>query len=233
MKQPASRRRSHRWLPAVLVTIAALALGVLWIQPPWFVRAFDLRGDRGVITGIVLDEHGAPIADAGVQCFPSGLVGISSGFDAKTDAQGAFLVRGMDSGEPGDLLIGAAGFVLATQDGVHGGDRQVRVVLARAAVLKIRFRVQPPSVARDLCLSIHCMDWSGSGVSPNASRQLDEDGSFEVDECAAGVYELKLSRCRSTSPGVTLAERAVLRAGETTDMGTLDLEAIAPELLHE
>lgn len=219
-----------RSLLIALTVFAALAAGVLWLQPPWFVSAFDLRGERGAISGAVVDEHGAPVANADVRWYESFGAGPSSGFGAQTDAQGVFLARGMEVGETGWLSLRAAGFATSNLDGVRGGSRELRIALERAAVLRVRLRAPAGSDAREFCLSVYRTDWSGSGTPPNVSFGVQDDGSFEYAEFPAGVYEIKVSRCREAGPYVALTERIVLRAGETTDAGTIEFEAGVPVL---
>jgi hypothetical protein len=229
MKQRSSSRQSRAWIPIVLVTVAALVLGVGWVQPPWFVRAFDLRGDRGAIAGTVTDEYGVPVEQARVQFLPRHFEGPSCGFGAATDAQGAFVVRGPEAAEPALLIVGAAGFATLVLDGVQGGNRQVRIALERAAPLRLRLRVPSGTAAAEFRVSVRRKDWSGSGPAPNASKKPHEDGSLEFDDFPAGAYEMLISRCRDAGPGVALGEPVVLRAGETTDLGMLEL----PDLLQQ
>jgi hypothetical protein len=139
----------------------------------------------------------------------------------------------MEAGESGSLIIGAAGFATAQFGDVHGGIRELRIALERAAVLRVRLRAPAGSEAREFCLSVYRTDWSGSGAPPNASLRVQDDGSFEHAEFPAGVYEIKVSRCREAGPYVALRERVILRAGETTDAGTIEFEAGVPVLRRE
>jgi uncharacterized GH25 family protein len=173
---------------------------------------------KGTIAGVVVDELGAPVAEASVNATVDFMAGgdISasalSGFStATTDGAGAFVIRGLPDG---DYKVWAQRPGSASQEwGQNGvkaktGDKTVRVTLAAPGSIVGKIVIEgsnkPPKMAM-----------VSEGWSPAVPTR---DGSFELKNLNPGKHDISLR-------GVEFAEMVKhdinVEPGKVTDMGTI------------
>lgn len=146
------------------------------------------------IRGTVVDERGAPVADAEVTVF--GLRGRGRSLDARSDAKGAFVVEAV---QPGRYMLMAhndtylpAGDTVAQ---VENADVEVTVKVREGLALKGHVEPrQACEVKRELA-SMNTHDLMTMG-----SRSTAADGAFDLGPARAAEYELE-ARCASGDQG--------------------------------
>lgn len=173
----------------------------------------------GLISGVVVDEKGAPVPEVQVHAFADmwgsggsedvALAGMST---ATTDGAGAFAIRGLPDGE---YKLWAARGVNASRDwgqtGVTAkvGDKDVKITLASPGSLKGVVKIDGQSTAPKLALV-------QVGFQPG--QPTGADGGFSIGELAPGQYEVTF---RSPEFAELIKHDVKIEAGKTTDLGTV------------
>jgi Carboxypeptidase regulatory-like domain len=175
---------------------------------------------EGSIAGVVVDEHGDPVPEVSVSCFPDITRGarldsfaMTGSASATTDGSGAFVVRGLAEGEYRLATArsggGFGGFGSPGKSNARArtGDRNVRLVLASPGRVLGKIATgdgKPPELASVIV----------TGHMPVTTR----NGAFSVGEIEPGRYDV-------TVRGPEFAERTLrdveVKAGEDKDVGTI------------
>jgi protocatechuate 3,4-dioxygenase beta subunit len=178
----------------------------------------DLRlvlDQTGTISGVVVDEHGAPVPEvqvsAGVDYLSDARASLAAVSNASTNGAGEFVIRGLPGGS---YRLRASAGTSPTRDwetpGVVAkpGDTNVRVTLATPAVLvgKIALDSGAPPIDARVQVGFHL-------ATPAAS-----DGTFRVDSLTPGTYDVHVFGGQFAP--LTRSD-VKLEAGKTTDLGTL------------
>jgi hypothetical protein len=160
-----------------------------------------------VLSGTIVDQDGAPIVGAVVECTARG------GFSAatSTDALGRFAVRGAAGAGPYHVSVHAGGRVSHVVADVDEGARPLRVALELAG--GVEGRVFAPEGVEVAALRVRALR---AGRSPAATTPA-ADGSFRFGGLPQGVYvvvvdgpgvdPLRVSDVVVTPPDVTRDDR--------------------------
>lgn len=180
----------------------------------------DVRLEVGIaIRGRVRSKAGQPVPDAVVRA--TGMRRGGEGAEARTEADGTFVVAGLESGVY-RLSAEAVGFGQEDKTAEAGGD-PVELVLSPAGTITGRVvddRGQPVDTFR---VSAAATDTDRRMMRmPRFEETSDESGHFSLSNVAAGTYLVTASapeRASASVPGVKVAE------GQSVDVGTIKLTA--------
>jgi len=172
------------------------------------------------IAGVVVDSQDHPVAGVQVNAFPdadddaSRPYGVSRAAPATTDRGGAFSIRGLHPGDYRLFATGAPGLRNPVDRGVAAaaGDRNVRIALVAGGALRGSLRS------------------SKDGASPtHAELQLGQrstvsiaGGTIDLGDIPPGTYDLSI---RGAEFAELVRGGVVIRGGQTTDLGTIELSA--------
>jgi uncharacterized GH25 family protein len=172
----------------------------------------------GSISGVVVDDKGAPVAEVQVNAFPDmfggastdglALAGLSS---ATTGGAGEFVIRGLPDGA---YKIWAArrsgGFADWGQQGTSAktGDKDVRITLAAAGSL-----VGKVAVAGDSAPPKFVTVALGYQMPTPAT-----DGAFQINDVAPGTYDVTF---RGLDFADLIKHDVKIEPGKPTDLGTV------------
>jgi hypothetical protein len=165
------------------------------------VRAATLRG-------VVVDEAGAPIADAAIDLSvdyeallesagPDGRGARSRGGDATTGMDGTFEMTALDPQVPYEATISAKGFVTASV-AVPPGTSEVRWVLERGATISGRVLDHGGAPLRGVKVAAHGSAEQRSGDTAVTSAE----GRFVLSGLDGGEYMVVARREQSAEPSV-------------------------------
>ncbi|HMI94549.1 MAG TPA: carboxypeptidase-like regulatory domain-containing protein, partial [Polyangiales bacterium] len=177
------------------------APGLVAVQREFWPRgAFPSIGFRlqreAVLAGRVIDETGAPVADATLEARAESDPTSAEPLQRTSgDAQGRFALRGLPAGSY--ALIARAPLheltVLPKVQAPSGGDG-LQVVLVRTSALRGEVRAADGSPAVKALVTA-----AGSGLWPPRSLETDAQGRFELSPLPAGIYELRAKLGASVS----------------------------------
>lgn len=173
----------------------------------------------GTISGIVIDDKGAPVSEVQVNAFPDilggasidgiALAGMSS---ATTDGAGAFKITGLPDGA---YRLWAARASAGGWGGWGGreatsaktGDKNVKIKLSSPGSIKGSIAIDglgPPKIATV------AVGWQ----APTPAQ----DGKFEIKELDPGTYDLTI---RGPDFALFIKRDVIVEAGKTFDAGTI------------
>jgi hypothetical protein len=140
----------------------------------------------------------------------------------KTNARGEFELR---SAHPqASVRLSAAHKAFAPFDSSGSpGRTDWRIVLQGACKVVARVRLPPNSPRDAFGISVSRTDVENPDGVGNSYSTLNEDGSFEQDHLPPGTYALAVYPGGAYHTEVARVDGVVLRAGETTDAGVIDL----------
>jgi hypothetical protein len=191
-------------------------------------------GDGGAIAGIVVDDHGAPLADARVATFLAmkvpmlGDLADQIGADAlakatadgvRTAADGRFRLDGVDPAAPCTVIAAHEGFVAATAREVAVGRTDVRLELQPAAALTGRaVAAESEAPLPDFVAEVQTtMFLTITRPVQRVPVRGAAEGAFRIDGLPTGSFTLVLAAEGRPETRSTIA----LRAGQTTDVGAV------------
>jgi len=171
----------------------------------------------GTISGVVVDDKGAPMAEMQVNAFPDilggasidgiALAGMSS---ATTDGGGAFKITGLPDGayklwaqRPGGNFGGWGNQNTTAKT----GDKNVKITVASPGGIKGTIAIDGGGAPKVATVAI--------GWQPPTPAQ---DGKFELKELDPGTYDVTF---RGPEFAVTIKRDIKVEAGKTVDMGTV------------
>ena len=169
----------------------------------------------GMISGVVVDEHGQPVAEVAVNAFPDiaggasfdgmSLAGMSS---TTTDGAGAFTVRGLPDGP---YKVSAARHHMGDW-GLEGtaaktGDSGVKITLATPGVVVGKIVIDGGTVP-----SIAVVRLGSSSSTPATA------GAFRIEDLSPGSYDVHLHGPEFAD---FTKQDIKIEAGKTTDVGTI------------
>jgi hypothetical protein len=186
---------------------------------------------RVLVSGFVVDEGGAPIAGADVQCgIPSAQLGGEpewrSDLTAVSDAAGAFAIHADVGQVPLSLSVTRTGYASRRDVSVSAGASDVRVVLAPHA------RIVGRVLVNDLAdrMSLQVVARSDRDGRLYVGTLLSGDMGFEIPALPAGDYTVWI-RWRPGAEDLTLRRIPVrVAAGATVSDPTLDPLDLREEL---
>ncbi len=171
----------------------------------------------GTISGVVVDEQGAPVTEVQVNAFPDvlggasveglALAGMSS---ATTDGGGAFTLHGLPDGKyrlsasrasSGDWDWGQQGSEAKT------GDKGVRITLPAPGSLTGKVALESGAAPKLATVQV--------GVQPATPAT---DGVFTIKELAPGTYDVTF---RGPEFAETVKHDIKVETGKPTDLGTV------------
>lgn len=172
------------------------------------------------IAGVVVDSQDHPVAGVQVNAYPDAAeeasrpYGISRAALATTDRGGGFSIRGLHAGNYRLFATGAPGLRNPIDRGVAAaaGDSNVRIALVAGGALRGSLRL------------------SKDGASPtHAELQLGQrspmaiaGGTIDLGDIPPGTYDLSI---RGAEFAELVTRGVVVRGGQTTDLGTIELSA--------
>jgi len=133
-----------------------------------------------LLSGVVVDGKGKPVPGARVEARER-LDDVGVPASARSDSAGRFTLHGLASGVH-RLRVSADGYMEAARERVRAPARGLRVRLVR--MYRVRGAVLGPLQQHARVLI------AGSGIWPGRQRKVRPDGTFEIDQVPAGVYEL-------------------------------------------
>ncbi len=136
-----------------------------------------------VVSGRVVDDAGAPIADAVITA------GNEFGTTARTDREGRFTVYGLGE-KPVGLSASARGFGTAFRRGVPPNTLDLEFQLFRGG--RIEGRVEPALDTFSLLLYRYEEDLGRELLVRTAPYRASRDGEFALTDVARGVYYLAI-----------------------------------------
>ena len=168
-------------------------------------RVFELESGQRV-AGTVVDGEGAPVARCVIRVTVDG----SPSTWVTSDAEGAFLVGGLESGEirltvtesDQNLIEGES--VVATP-----GARSVRLVAERGLSIEGRILDRDGRPVR----GVWTQAFDEEGNTAFGSATMSEEGVFAIRGLRAGTYTLRVLRSREGEEPAVLAVRAGVEAG--------------------
>ena len=189
-----------------------------------------------VVSGLVVDELGLPVAAARISVLPAGVDDFDPGAQplrAIANDLGAFTATGRI--DPGRIRIRASDLVSGRDVAVEAdaGASGLKIVLARGGAISGSLQLDPDILLADLCVTARMEEtgyeaaraaWSvqgkgsGSGVGRTEAR---EDGAFTFRGLQPGSYGVRVSTSGS-STGLVDVPGIVVRAGGTTRDTGLD-----------
>ncbi len=145
------------------------------------------------IAGVVVDDTGAPIADASVGAFRQRALGesgeitsLSADESVRTDANGRFSLGGLEDA-PVTVRASAAAHAASSASGVRPGTANVTLTLARLATVRGRLVDRAGSPIEGSSISAEPAADGASGLRLlRSSARTDAAGSFELTDVAAG-----------------------------------------------
>jgi uncharacterized GH25 family protein len=172
----------------------------------------------GTISGIVIDDKGAPVSEIQVNAFPDvlggasvdglALAGMSS---ATTDGDGQFKITGLPDGayrlwamRPG---AGSWGWGGRENTPAKTGDKNVKITLSSPGTIKGSIAIAGVGTPR---IASAAIGWQ----APTPAQ----DGKFEIKELDPGTYDVTL---RGPEFAVFTKRDVVVEAGKTVDLGTI------------
>ncbi len=174
----------------------------------------------GVISGVVVDSKGAPVAEASVTAWPDFMGGeaiedwaVRGSLATATDGGGAFAFRGLPAGayrlRAGRSGGGAEMFMLQPGERAQVGDTDVRLVLAGNGGVKGRVELDDGTTPAVFTVRV---GWT----TPVPVAQ--KDGAFTLDDIPAGAYDVTVE-----GPGFarTSVRDVAIVADEIKDLGTI------------
>jgi len=195
------------------------------LQDTWRVGMQDL-GDVQLdqppllAGGVVVNEEGTPVAGAEVR------VSVFKGaarIRGLTDERGAFQLRSSLPHSSVSLHVDKDGQASTSTEGGSPGRSDWRIVLKNSGTLRVRVRLPQGASRRDFYVSGRQTDHAGSDIPPNLTGGLDEQGCFDWEECPPGIFRLSVGFKGIYDEPLACVEDLVVRAGETTDAGLVDL----------
>jgi protocatechuate 3,4-dioxygenase beta subunit len=206
-------------------------LGLLLLAPPLLARAVSAmsiperppepkaaegRGLTTAVTGEVVDERGAPVADAEVEAVITGSIAVPH--RVRTDAKGRFAIPGLREGWIHVLRASHRGLAPESLAIILFGKPRYRLTLhpgATAFGTVVDEAGQPVAGAR--------VELVGKESPPHSYRSISgADGSFRISDLPATVLELRVAH-----RGFPLLTRAGIASsrGARIDLGRLALPA--------
>jgi protocatechuate 3,4-dioxygenase beta subunit len=201
-------------------------------------RTLEVKLDVGAtVAGSVVDEHGAPVADAGltqqptfdVPLFGDAISTFSGGTFAKaalksrlrSGADGKFQLTGLDRSEPFTLVAAHADYVATTLAKVQPGTLDLRVVLRAGAQVRgevVRARDGAPVTALSLTLLTSFM---GMMEVPQSEQKVTvADGRFALRRLMPGKFTLRISAAGFTDHDA----KVDLQPDTDLDLGRIELQ---------
>ncbi|MBA3391460.1 MAG: carboxypeptidase regulatory-like domain-containing protein [Deltaproteobacteria bacterium] len=172
----------------------------------------------GTISGIVVDDKGAPVPEVQVSAFPDILGGesmegmmLASMSPATTDGAGAFTITGLPDGAYrlwAARSTSSSGGWGRDHTSAKTGDKNVRITLAAAGGIKGTIVTQDGGGAPKLA------NVSVGWQAPTPAQ----DGAFEIRELAAGTYDVTF---RGPDFAVTTKRDVKVEPGKTVDLGAV------------
>jgi hypothetical protein len=173
----------------------------------------------GTISGIVVDDQGAPVPEVQVNAFPDFLAGASTDgislagmATATTDGGGRFVVSGLV--EANHYKLWAArpngqwgGWGGGNAPSAKPGDKDVRITLASPGNIKGSIAIDGVGAPKVATVQI--------GWQPPTPAQ---DGKFEMKDLDPGTYDVKF---QGPEFAVMIKRDVKVEAGKTTDLGTV------------
>jgi RNA polymerase sigma factor (sigma-70 family) len=184
-------------------------------------RAWDPVVGLGLtLSGRVLDESGAPLSGWSIDLIGRLRTGNPSFGNARTDAEGRFLVKSLEDVPYHLTLEGPGSSVPVLERGVlrpDGAELQLRVPASRMPSARVRGSVVDASGAVPANLALEL-----ATASFGLPSEIDAEGRFELGPFVPGLYTLRV-RAQGHVEHVLGPRR--LAADETWDLGTIVLES--------
>ena len=172
----------------------------------------------GMISGVVVDDKGAPVAEVTVNAFPDILAGesmeglaLAGMSSATTDGAGGFAIRGIPDGT---YRLWAARAARQNEWGERGvaaktGDKNVRVVLSAGGTL-----VGKLVIAGGAAPKLAHVQLGYQAPTPAV------DGAFTIKDVTPGPYSVTF---RGAEFAELIKHDIEIKPGATTDLGTVTL----------
>jgi len=205
------------------------------------LRTTFLLGMGGAISGVVVDQAGAPVVGAlvGDILLPAAETGGGTATEwaatssyAHTDDEGRFILEGLSQKKQYRIPAKAEGYVSVRTEPIATGVTDVRIVLARgdAAIVGKLLR-HDGSPAADARVGLRRVGRALPGVDPRLQvSRPDAQGAYAFRDLAAGEYQIEayLDMPEAFGPGCRVAREVVLLPGQSR---TEDLELPGPATL--
>ena len=181
--------------------------------------------ERGLtIVGRVVDRAGAPVGNASLYAWPTSSATFafsSSSPDAVlSDAQGAFVIGGLEAGIY-SVSASIAGYVSAGQKTEAGSEKPLRLVVTPAGTITGSVVDARGRAVESFTVMAERVEKDGNGYGASGSKEVTSpDGRFSIDDLAEGTYVIHV-RAPETAPGSVAGVKLV--AGRATDTGVIRL----------
>jgi RNA polymerase sigma factor (sigma-70 family) len=161
--------------------------------------------------GVVTNEAGTPLADAKIYLSQIyGIDGIERAAIATTDQDGAFRFESL-SPEMDVMAAYRSGYGINWIDPATTS----RIILPKAGILA--GRAEPGDIAfSDIMLNMHYPE--NSAVLPSYYLQLDNDGSFQLENLTPGLVEIYAHIQREDASKFSIKKRLHIESGKTSEL---------------
>lgn len=205
-----------RWL-------AISALGwALWRLSVWLYPMVVNVTPPLLMSGIVIDEAGAPIGGADLQLFVARRL-TTAAARARADSSGRFDLRADDWSGRVDVIVSHPDYVTIDYSDTSTIPTAHVFRLERAARVVGELAGAPGSDGK----GTRCVYWADADdpkcelPGRRGVRSIGEDGAFSLSGMRAGNYILEFGDCATSTPRPRRVGPIALHAGQTTDLGVI------------